>query len=282
MPSLSGVANRARSAAAEARLRALRARDLPSRPNVDVTVALTSFPARIHDVWVTLESLRRQSVRARRVCLVLAEEEFPSRRLPASVTEAGVDVVWVNGNARSYKKLIPVVHAIPDSTIVTVDDDTIYPSQWLASLVAAGAQHPGAIVGNRGTEILRDEHGARAYAEWPRATTQSAHPLLKGNGGILYPRGTIGPAFADTETALRICPTADDLWFWAAAQASSVPVRMAASGRQDYSTVRRSQKHSLRQVNVEGGANDRQFAAVVRHFDIDLESVARFVPSDRS
>lgn len=46
-----------------------------------IVVSLTSYPARIDTVWLTIETLLRQSMKPDELILWLADEQFPSKDL---------------------------------------------------------------------------------------------------------------------------------------------------------------------------------------------------------
>ncbi|MFL1483630.1 hypothetical protein [Marinobacter sp. LN3S78] len=240
----------------------------------NLVVSLTSFPARIDDVWITIESIFQQHYKPSRVVLVLAEPEFPGRRLPRSIERQvarGLEILWVPHNTRSYKKLLPVRHKYPDSAIVTLDDDIIYEPWRLGRLGAHSREHPGSIIGFRGREVcLRDVAGFRPYMDWPLATlnTPPYRTLLTGVGGILYPPGVMdGDMLFDMASAQELAPTADDIWFWAVALSSGVPVRCL--GYQEHIAIRMNDiENSLQKINCDEGRNDRQLAAVANAYNL--------------
>ena len=48
-------------------------------------VSLTTYPARISSVWITVTSLLQQTKKPGKVVLWLAVEQFPDRRIPKSL-----------------------------------------------------------------------------------------------------------------------------------------------------------------------------------------------------
>ena len=249
-------------------------RPFEANPEHNLVVSLTSFPARIDDVWITIESIFQQDYKPSRVVLVLAEPEFPGRKLPASLqrqVRRGLEILWVPENTRSYKKLLPVREKYPDSAIVTFDDDIIYEPWRLRQLVNKASQYPDTVIGFRGREVsLSDDTRFTPYMEWSLASEQS-HPygtLLTGVGGILYPPGVMdhGMLF-DIESAQALAPTADDIWFWAVAVHSGVPVRCL--GYQEHITIRLNDiDNSLQKINCDEGRNDKQLEAVVSTYNL--------------
>ena len=194
-------------------------------------VSLTTFPARITTVWATIATLLRQDVPPDAVLLVVADEEFPDRKLPRSLRRLqrrGLIVHWVTDNLKSFNKLLPARRAHPDATIVTVDDDVLYEPDLLRTLSEASDERPGWIVGNRGWDPIRDaiSGGYRPYREWMQAgragpDSDPDEVFLTGVGGILYPPGCVDDELLlDAKLAMSLAPTADDVWFWAVEQAS--------------------------------------------------------------
>ena len=238
---------------------------------VPVIVSMTSYPARIRTTWIAVETLIRQTVRPEKIVLVLNEEEFPSREIPKSLERRrrrGLEVMWIEKNGRSYDKLLPVRHSFPDKTIVTCDDDKYFPRHLIASLVEASELHPGAIIGSRGWRMTYSSLGKIHYGEnWSRAAVGDAGAdiLTPGGNGCLYPFDSLHPSVDSLDTALELCPTADDIWFWSAGlknQSSFVSLGMPP--HRPITTPRGA--GALSSVNTT--ENDTQFQAALDHFEI--------------
>jgi hypothetical protein len=239
-----------------------------------VLVSLTTYPARIASVWITIESILRQSRPPDEILLVLSRAEFPQGTIPPRLqrmTGRDLRLMWTEENSRSYKKLLPTLQENPHACIVTADDDTIYPKRWLESLLQGHRDHPNAIVGHRGTEILLQDGQLLPYARWPRADAQTAgnRVFLTGMGGILYPPGALPEPTLDYGLAMELCPTADDVWFRTMALLAGTPVRKLSYGDGDYPANRAAtQSTALWRVNFTSGRNDEQFARALDYFDL--------------
>lgn len=237
----------------------------------DVIVSLTTFPERVGAAWITIESILRQSKPPGRVVVVLAEEEFTNEIVPSSITRLrsrGVEILWTSRNGRSYNKLIPTRQKYRNEPIVTVDDDVYYPRWMLSSLIEASEKHPDAVVGHRGWEVTVHDGQLLPYPDWPEAnaTTPEALVFLTGVGGILYPPGILPESLLlDLHLATELCPTADDVWFWAVAQSSGVPRHCL--GKLPLRLIdSQGLTRSLASVNWHEGQNDIQIAATVEYF----------------
>ncbi len=193
-------------------------------------VGMTSYPPRIRSCWKAVETLLRQDIRGVPVVLVLSTEEFPDNRIPWKLrrqTQRGLTILWTQRNGRSFDKLLPVRAAYPDFAVITVDDDKYYPPDLLRRLIKASQENPGHIVGGRGWRITqrRDPNNRKFGANWKRALPGDAGRglHLPGAGGVLYPPGSLNPLVDDLDLALKLCPTTDDIWFWAAAHLNETP-----------------------------------------------------------
>lgn len=251
-------------------------RRLPQRTGrSEVVVSLTSFPARIDHAWIPIETMLRQDHAPDRVVLVLADDEFPVRTLPHKLgaqQRRGLEILWIPRSARSFDKLLPARVAFPAATIITVDDDARY-EPWLVSrLIEESRHHPGSVIGHRGREIRCDEDGLVPSNDWMLASraTPAGRVLLTGVGGVLYPPGVLPiDLLTDVDLARELCPTADDVWFWAVARVAGVPTRCL--GLTSWCRLRR-QAHTptLNTINRDEGQNDVQLARVIEHFGVTV------------
>lgn len=190
---------------------------------IPVTLSMTTFPARVNRAWIAIETLLRQTVRPERFLLVLNTEEFPDKKIPRRIqrqTKRGLQILWVEKNGKSFDKLLPSIKAFPDYPTITVDDDKFFPPDLLALLWARHLAHPANIVGARGWAIKSGVDGSiRFGANWVRVNSPSVGRYfhLPGGNGVLYPPGSLDSRVKEISAALEICPTTDDIWFWAAA-----------------------------------------------------------------
>lgn len=239
---------------------------------VPVIASLTTYPPRIGKSWMAIETLLRQSVRPEHLVLVLNTEEFPTKKLPRRIvrqTRRGLEIVWTNRNGRSHDKLIPVRAEFPQATIVTFDDDKFFPRNLLEELVTASTQHPGKVIGARGWEIRRTKKDEKVTfgEEWTRAraNTTGQHLFLPGGNGCLYPYDSLDRLVDELDDALRIAPTADDVWFWGALQKKSS--RMVCLGMPPHRPVSALQSGPALS-DLAASENERQFQEALDFFGI--------------
>jgi hypothetical protein len=265
------AARRVRETAQITRLRFSGRRIPPAPTDAGVVVSLTSFPPRIQHAWIAIETVFRQDRVPARLVLVLAEDAFPARSLPRSLRRQqarGLEILWVPHDSGSFDKLVPTRRAYPDAVIVTVDDDARYAPWVVARLLDHAQRNPGTVVGHRGWEIEHDDGGLAPYVQWLPAGPDTPAPrvFLTGVGGVLYPPDVLPTALlTDVELARRLCPTNDDVWFWAVATVAGVPAQCL--GSESFSSIRRmAGTPRLELVNRSGGLFDAQIARVIEHF----------------
>jgi hypothetical protein len=250
-------------------------RPLKLDPSTKLIISLTSFPARIGNACLTIESLFKQDLRPSKIILVLSKEEFPDKVLPLGIQKQikrGLEILWISQNMRSFNKLLPARERFPDYTIVTFDDDILYESWRLRKLVESSQERPHAIIGHRGSVVTKDSNGFSRYVTWPNAGPKTPSELcfLTGAGGILYPPYTLRlELLLDFDLALKLCPLADDIWFWVVARNSGAKSHCLGIHHLQPS---RSQRHTpaLHNLNCAENLNDVQFSAVVSYFQLDI------------
>ena len=245
----------------------------------EIVVSLTSFPPRIGQLHLTLKSLLCQTLVPRRIVVWLSREEFPngSQALPDSLkalTHNGVEFRFVPQNLRSHKKYYYAFREFPDNTVVTVDDDVIYPRDTLARLWNLYWQHPGTVCANVIRQIARKGNGFAPYKQWRKMTempVESSHRnMAVGCGGIMYPPHWYTENLFDTGLIAECCPYADDLWLKAHELLSGTRVTGGGPFFPRPIELPLTQKHSLqRKNNGKTNRNDMQWNALVQHWELE-------------
>jgi|GEM_PF-654364 len=246
-------------------------RRLGSRPvDGEVIVSLTTFPPRVWQCAVAIESIFRQTIHPAAVLLTLASEEFPGKKVPwalRKLVKRGLDIAWVDENNKSYDKLLTASLRYPDHAIITIDDDKILNPWFLEEMAAAHSQFPNHVIGYRGWEMRSEDANIRYGDGWVRATeeTPSLKLFLPGNAGVLYPKGSLGEKLHRMDIAHSLSPTNDDFWFWGLVHESRTPLMcLGKPPHRSIASMRRSP--ALRDVNE--GSNDDQFQKTIDHFQL--------------
>lgn len=240
---------------------------LPPGPH-DLVVSMTSYPARIKDSWLAIESLFRQADNRFDLILVLCAAQFPGKKLPLMIrlqVSKGLKVFWVEDDNRSFDHLWPAYSAFPDKSIISVDDDKHFPVSLVGTLRARSAEHPGSVIGARGWQMKVIEGDIRFGVGWMRADsfTRSDELFMPPGNGSLYPPGSLPEQTGDVALMKEVCPVADDVWYWAMAKLHGT--NSICLGLPPHRPV-------LRQAGTpalsHGEPGPRDFASTIDYFDL--------------
>ncbi len=237
-------------------------------------VSLTSFPARLDTVYLTIESILRQSAPPASIYLWLYEGEISYANLPVTLRrleKRGLHIEFVPDNLRGAKKLVYAARRLPDRVIVTADDDVLYPKDWLSKLIVASRESPGTVVCHRGHAIKRRPDG-EFYRYWDCMSHDSGgaapsyHLLPTGVGGVLYPPRVLHSQVFDIELMNRLCPIADDVWFKAMTLLKGVKSRRVGEKNFMPVMIPGSQEQAL--IHENKYSNDGQIEKTFSYFDL--------------
>ena len=196
-----------------------------SRKSDDIIVSLTSFPARIDNVWQVVECMLRQTLQPNKILLWLSKDQFSTKaELPNTLLGLESDVFeirLVDGDIRSHKKYYYVAQEFPDSLVFLVDDDLYYDSTILERSFREYHKHTNAVICNYARIINRDKKGRMLpYKTWNviRNYSESSDLFFGSGGGTLFKPSQMFKDLTDIEEALRLTPVADDIWLNAMAR----------------------------------------------------------------
>lgn len=247
--------------------------------NENIIVSLTTYPARINEVYYCLNSLLRQTVQPYKTILWLAKEQFPGeeRSIPKRILELqkyGLEIRFCS-DFRSYKKILPTIEKYRDKIIVTADDDALYPEDWLEKLILESEKYPDCVVCYRAHEMRFGKNRICSYSQWNglskdvKGPSKSLVPI--GVGGVLYPKSYFDGIDVDYKVIKHLAPTTDDIWLKVIGIIKSISVVKVNTNSKEWFTVYGSQKSSLRSINVdESNANDLALIKLAEYYNLDL------------
>lgn len=206
-----------RMCAAPLRARAAALKVPLARPRV--VISLTTMPSRIERIRPVLNSLLDQDRPADEVLLAVPSESL-RERCPYRVPDflRGNSAVTVLDCGRDWgpaTKLIPaVLREQPDTLIIAVDDDNIYPRDMVSTFLRWHREYPDAALGYRGWELPPS-------LDWAAAPTLYATSLpgcrrvdvVTGTWGILVQPRFFDPQLTDYSDYPRDAFFVDDIWF---------------------------------------------------------------------
>lgn len=248
----------------------------------NVIVSLTSFPARIDTVWITIASLLNQTVKPKAVILWLAEDQFPNGEtdLPEkllSLKKYGLSIRFCD-NLYPHKKYYFTMQENPDANVITADDDVFYPEYLVEELVSTSMKNPGAVCCTWAHEMrLDDSGGVRPYHEWRQCIKDGQTPSLRimpvGCGGVLYPPRCLDETVYNQNAIRELCLRTDDLWLKAMALKKGTPAVQVEHTGKIFFTIMNTQESGLHHVNVGSNRNDVSLSKILESFPEVVETL---------
>ncbi|MBR5304978.1 MAG: DUF4422 domain-containing protein [Candidatus Gastranaerophilales bacterium] len=239
----------------------------------EIIVSLTTFPARVNVVHLTINSILQQTLKPDKITLVLSKLEFPNleKDLPGTllklVNEKQISIDWVNNNTKPYKKLIPTLEKNKEAIIITVDDDVIYDINLVKKLYETYQENPKCVIATRGHRIKLNHNKICRYNEWEYETNSkeaSFNIFATGIGGVLYPPKVLHSDILKENLFLKLCETNDDVWFWAMAVLNHTKIKLTE--KVELRNIEGTQEQALFHENVINGNNDIYMKNIIKNY----------------
>lgn len=244
--------------------------------NTGLTISLTTFGKRIQDVFLAVESIGFQSLKAGRVVLWLAEDEFLDSKLPLSLkrlAERGLTINYCE-DIKQYKKLIPSIKSYPNDIIITIDDDMLYNVNLIEILFNNHMSFPKVIFCGAANHMLFNENNLlKSYNYWIKNDKKTFSPSLMnfaiGFGGVLYFPNCFNKDITESSLFMHLAPFSDDIWFKTMSLLNEIEVcsvfnQLGAAGKQI--PIEEAQLDSLAMINVLENKNDDQLKKVFDYY----------------
>ncbi|MCR5845272.1 MAG: hypothetical protein K6G78_01705 [bacterium] len=248
---------------------------------VQVVASLTSFPARIDSIYPAIESIMAQTVKADRIVLWLALEQFPRKEadLPRRLLDIrgrGLEIRWCERDIMPYKRSVCCMQEFPESIVIAFDDDLLFPDDTISHLLESYEKHPRAISAMRTHTMLFKEDGSiESYRDWgfedSSYVDEERMDLFATMGaGTLFPPGLLPSEALDVDCLMELASGGDDLWFKVMELIADVPVVLAREYRKLASVPGTQEVFSLWSDNRLSSGNDATLAKLLDRFGWDL------------
>lgn len=241
---------------------------MPSPEECDYVVSLTTYPARIGNLWRVIEMLFHQKGIKEKyaVCLYLIEEEFNGIPLPKKIVELqkrGLVIKFEKENLRCHNKYFYAFQEFPDKCVITVDDDLQYNHRTVSALVEVHKSYPQCIVCNRALKIEKGV-GYEGWQTFRKTEYPSINIFPTGVGGVLYPPHSCNEKVLNEEIIKETCLRADDLWLNFMSRLNQTRVVCTGLKTTYMLLPDTSQTHALFITNtaVEDNGNNNQIKAI--------------------
>lgn len=239
-----------------------------------ITASLTTFPARINEVYYAIKSIMLQTVTPDRIVLWLANSQFPEGRLPdklLALKNHGLEIRYCDDLKAHKKYYYALQEQKNDELVITFDDDIIYHPHTIERLIESHQKNPQNIICSAAHIITLDDTGnIRPYNQWDSVAdntiqTDNRNTPLTGSG-CLYPYGIMCKETFNIENIHRLAFSADDLWIGMMAKLSNVNISTPRKVARTFTVVQTSQKEHLGQINCIGDGNDRTIRNLIAEY----------------
>ncbi|WP_117149336.1 hypothetical protein [Paraliobacillus zengyii] len=264
-------------------LKLFRRREIGIEPNSNhnVIISLTSFPARINYIWLSIETLLRQETKPNKIILWLAESQFKGlENLPSELLKLqkrGLTIRFCE-DLRSHKKYYYTMKEFPNSNIVIVDDDMFYPKDLITNLLETSNKYPETICCTRGHYIQYEEDEVLPYSKWLRKVDiiYPSYALCPtGCGGVLYPPNSLNESVFRKNDIKELCINADDLWLKIMSLLNQTKAVKTDPNMIGFIDIIQTQKVKLTKLNVGENMNDIQLKNILKKYKINPKEYFR-------
>ena len=246
----------------------IKKKSISSPEEADYVVSLTTYPARVGNVWRVIEMAANQRGIKEKyaICLYLIKSEFEGIDLPAKIKELqarGLTVKFNEENLKCHNKYFYAFTDYPDKTIITIDDDLLYNHHTISKLIKFNKKHSDCIAFNRGNLLIKDN----PYKDWPfihNMTTPCFNAFPTGVGGVLYPPNCCGYTVTNLNVIKQTCLRADDLWLNFNSRLKGTKVVQTDLKSTFMVLPDSNQQYALWATNNSGGSNenDKQIVSI--------------------
>lgn len=238
--------------------------------NLKIICSLTTFPARVSNIWLTIVSLMHQYEKPDKIILWLSKDQFLSiDDLPKKLLklrDRGLEIYLCDGDLRSHKKYYYAMKEFPNDIIITFDDDVYYDPRTLGELYQCYLKDNKSIWINRGWRIKYDINGeVLPYKKWEfllKEQAPSYNILQTGVGGVLYPPYVMHSLLLNDLLFMEYCQLADDIWLYFMANINNTKIGKTGA---DFLVIPIFNKNDVKlsAINVGENRNDNQFKNVI-------------------
>lgn len=237
-----------------------------------IIVSLTSFPARINNVWQVIICMLSQTLQPDKIILWLSKKQFPTTdAIPESLRKLECNIFnirLVDEDLRSHKKYYYVSLEYADDNVFLIDDDIYYPTTHLENTWKEFLKHENTVIGNYGRHICYDVNGiVKSYNSWKPCyyNSNDRNLFLGSGGGTLFRPSKMYKDLTNIELALKLTPLADDVWLNAMARLGNQNIYKLKSGL--LLPIRQSDENeTLSSVNVGLDKNDEQIRILNEYY----------------
>lgn len=246
--------------------------------DIPVIVSLTSYEERFDELPKTIYSLLNQTLKPDRIILWLSDKN-ELNNIPYELScfiKNGLEIKF-RKDLGSYTKAYYAFKEIPESIIVTADDDIYYSKDWLKTLYLSYVSNPNDIQVHRAHRVKIINKKIAPYEEWDKqidSEDAAFSNFLTGVGGVLYPPNCFSNEVLREDVFSKNAPNADDLWFWIMAVTHGKKIRVVKNHCKTLTCTNvftQLFSKTLYKQNIDGG-NDKQLENLLNFYGNNVMS----------
>lgn len=240
----------------------------PEQKQTEIWISLTTIPSRLSTLPRTLASLKNQTLPADRINLCIprfCKKENKPYELPAEIlNDPKISIVYCEKDYGPSTKLLGSlsIKSDPETIIITVDDDVIYPTDLIEKLVRRSEMHPNAAIGFCGWNVKdlldgREQFYNNLVHEDRRndLSFMTRVDVLEGFRGILTKRKFWDETVFDYSKAPKGAFYVDDVWISGHLEKRDVP-RLAFKYDENRTLTNTETYYKIWPTSVIGPDND--------------------------
>ena len=159
--------------------------------------------------------------------------------------------------------------------ICCFDDDVIYDRDLIKTMYRHSLENPHnvcAVIYHQ-PSLSKTSNRFIPYNEWTNNKQVNNLPCIPvGAGGVLYPIGCFDSEVLNKQVFLRLCPDADDIWFWAMEIKNHTRIHCINDELNncpiDWFYQHFHNGSSLQHINVYKNANDDKINSVFDYYNL--------------
>lgn len=245
-----------------------------------VVISLTTIPSRIGRICRVVNSLIDQTSPADEIVLAIpahSRRERVEYRIPNSLTSSSAVTIIRCDDLGPATKLLPTLEREqdPQSLVVAVDDDTVYPPEFIETLVHWHRLYPDHVLGYRGWRVPKSMLWNDAeFVYGTRIRSPEPADIVTGVWGLavqprFFDRGVFDVA-AQTPEAFFV----DDVWFNGHLARCGVPRLVIPCRRPPMSSILTSVNGLAYGVNRSGRNDEAAMRCFADHWDFAQRSAS--------
>lgn len=157
---------------------------------MEYIITMTSFKERLkQESYLAISSILNNKQLPTKICIII--NSYDKDNVPQLFEEHPlIEIIYTDIDLKGHNKYYHTALKYPDSVIITIDDDVIYPTTFVEDCIKAYKDSPTTVNAVRVHKIKYKENSILPYKQWEWESTDygpSYDLFFTGVGGVVYP-----------------------------------------------------------------------------------------------